>query len=141
MTTNTTLQTISSSPVFQQSIDAGRPHTLLTKDVRVSGSLEYRYDDTGQRVSVPNIWYNQCYQTRVAAINSQADLCEGQAKQYLKSPPYQVSPDAAANIAQRYKERAARIRIEARRIEAASNRTKPVAASLLALDFGDNVFC
>lgn len=119
---------------FQQTIDADRPHTLLTLDTRTSGTLRYRYDDTQQEVEVPNIWYNQTYKERAEAVRWQAQTREEAARWYAKYPPVgQAAPDVAIVI-EGLLARAARIRAEAARLESAGSGTHPVAASRLPLN-------
>lgn len=127
-------------PNFAQVLDIHRPHTLLTTNARRSGVLEYRYDDTQETVIVPNIWYNQTWQTRVEAIRFDAFLAEEQAQKYEKNPPRGVTPKMAADIARRYRKRAARIRSEADRMAAACVDGYPVQASRADLDYGPAVF-
>lgn len=122
---------------FQQSIDATRPHTLLTPSTQFSGSLEYRYDDTGEVVSVPNIWYNQPFQARVGWIRYQAQLAEDAATQLKRFGAYKASPQAINILIQKHTSRAEGIRAEANRIESQGSPTHPVAASHLELKFPD----
>lgn len=117
-----------SNPDFQQGIDSKRPHTLLTIDTRFSGSLSYRYEDTGQVVSVPNIWYNQPYHARVWKLRADAKQQETYALQADKIP-FGCTPEAAAASASYHRERAAEIGAYADRMEAAGSLTHPVAAS------------
>lgn len=124
---------------FEQCIDTDRPHTLLTLDVKTSGSLEYRYDDTLEVVTVPNIWYNQSYQTRIAAIRWEAQVQDEHAVRILRNPPLNCSLVAAADIARRYRARAERIRAEAVRMATAGQASHPVAASRMPLDYGELV--
>jgi hypothetical protein len=58
---------------FAQSLDRSRPHELLVKthkgkpvDPSRCGNLQYRYTDTGETVTVPNIWYNQTFEMRMS---------------------------------------------------------------------------
>ena len=51
-------------PTHKQCVDAARPHTLLTESPRKGSTLLYRYDDSGEQVAVPNIWYNQPFTVR-----------------------------------------------------------------------------
>jgi hypothetical protein len=123
-------------PDFVQALDVTRPHTLLTENTRHSGFLESRCDDTGEMVLVPNIWYNQTYQVRVEAIRWDARIAEEQAERNEKYPPLGMSQAAAADMVRRFRERAARIRAEADRVEAAGRADYPVLASLTKLDYG-----
>lgn len=125
-------------PEFAQSLDCTRPHTLLTENPLRSGTLEYRYDDTGEPVLVPNIWYNQTSSMRVGALRFDAKTAEDTAERYERNPPLSLTPQAAANIACRYRERAARIRAEASRMEAAGRASHPVAAARLPVDYGES---
>lgn len=126
-------------PAFEQSVDVSRPHTLLTINTRAHGSLLYRYDDTGEAVTVPNIWYNQPYLTRVGAVLYEADRRDEFATRIESCPPLHVSRDSAADIARRFRERANKIRSEAVRMKGAGSDSHPVAASRIELDFGPNV--
>jgi hypothetical protein len=131
---------LTAAPVyFSQSLDVRRPHTLLTENVKRSGQLTYRYDDDGSTVLVPNAWYNQPYTSRVGYIRWLADKEEDYAKKYDAAPAYGMTPVRAAELAALHRARADRIRAEAARIETAGQATHPVAASILALDFGPNV--
>ena len=126
---------------FAQGIDTSRPHTLLTSDVTHSGSLLYRYDDTQEMINVPNIWYNQPFQVRVAVVRFEAKDQDERAARLAKFPqPHDLSPAAVAAIVERFHARAARIRAEADKMEAAGDPARPVAASQIELDYGENVF-
>lgn len=127
-------------PNFSQSIDTSRPHTLLTENMKRSGTLEYRYDDTLETVLVPNVWYNQTWQVRVEAVRFDATRADEQAQKYEKNPPYGMTAQMAADIARRYRERAVRIRAEADRMAAAAKVAHPVHASQMRLDYGPAVF-
>lgn len=130
-----------SKPEFAQSIDADRPHSLLTKNVQFSGSLLYRYDDTQETVTVPNIWYNQTYQVRAESIRWDAKVQDDKAASFAKNPqPCNLSPAAVADIVGRFRARAERIRAEANKMEAAGELNRPVAASNMKIDYGQNVF-
>lgn len=60
-------------PDFSQSLDRSRPHELLVpmvkgkpQDPSRMGNLTYRYLDTDETVTVPNIWYNQTVAMRLS---------------------------------------------------------------------------
>lgn len=55
---------------FAQGLDTSRPHTPLTENIQFSGSLLYRYEDTKEEVTVPNIWYNQTFQIRASCLSN-----------------------------------------------------------------------
>lgn len=124
---------------FSQSLDASRPHTLLTENPKRSANLVYRYDDTGETALVPNIWYNQTFQVRAEAVRWDAMRAEEKATEYEAGPPYGMSVAAAADIARRYREYAVRIRSEATRIEMAGKSDFPVRAARLDVNYGDVV--
>lgn len=126
-------------PQFIQSLDVERPHSLLTKDTKFAGSLEYRYDDTGEVVSVPNIHYNQPFDQRAEAVRFDAQRADEQAESILKSAPVYITTERAAELSRLHRERAARIRAEADRMIAAGVKTHPVAAARMQLDYGPNV--
>jgi hypothetical protein len=125
----------SMTPNFQQSINQDRPHTLLTVDVKRSGSLLYRYDDNQEVVDVPNIWYNQTYQTRVASVRFDAKIQDEAADSFSRHPPIGLSQSAIDNVVFRYHAKAARIRSEADRMEAEGVMSHPVRASRMQLDY------
>lgn len=115
---------------FAQALNADRPHTLLTSNPKRSGTLAYRYDDTGEVVRVPNIWYNQTFQTRVATIRWDAQVLDDQAAMFEQHPPLGMSVVAAADIAGRLRLKAAQRRAQADVIELAGNPAYPVLASV-----------
>jgi hypothetical protein len=63
-------------PDFAQSIDRSRPRGLLTANPLRSGSLQYRYTDTDETITVPNIWYNQTVESNVSRIRYDATCHE-----------------------------------------------------------------
>lgn len=114
---------------FTQSIQIDRPHTLLTRNVRRSGQLTYRYEDTGEEIDVPNVWYNQTYQMRVNYLRSLAADKEAAAESFERHPiPSNLSIDAIAQVAQRFRATAKNLREEADALHAAGKETHPVAA-------------
>jgi len=61
-------------PTFAQSVDRSRPRELLVPEIHGLPQnpahlpdLEYRYLDTHETVTVPNVWYNQTQEMRVEA--------------------------------------------------------------------------
>lgn len=120
---------------FQQSIDVDRPHTCLTVNPNQSSSLIYRYDDTQEIVTVPNIWYNQTFQTRVVAVRWEAQLKDEAAERFKRTPPLGLSEAAINQIVGRYRAHAVRIRAEADRMEIAGVVTHPVKASHIQLNY------
>lgn len=124
-------------PAFSQALDTTRPHSLLTRNAANSGCLEYRYDDTGLHVRVPNCPYNQPYWMRVDYLRNwlarNADL---KAEQWLRNPPFGASPEQAKAMALKHQTYARTIRAEADRMERAGSSTHPVAASSMILHFG-----
>ena len=124
---------------FRQSIEDTRPHTCLTADTNRNGSLTYRYDDTQEVVTVPNIWYNQTYQQRVVAVRWQAQLKSEAADKFQRYPQLGLSEAAIAQIVARYRAQAVRILAEAGRMEKAAVTTHPVAAARIQLNFSEAV--
>lgn len=124
---------------FEQSLDVCRPHTLLTLNTKRSGQLLYRYDDSGELIRVPNVWYNQTADVRAAAVRWDAAQQFRMADEIEARPPLDMTRSAAAQIAARYRERGRRIEGEARRMEAASRAGHPVEAARMAMDYGPNV--
>ena len=92
---------------FTKSVDQNRPHTCLTADPKNSGQLEYRYDDTGETVVVPNVWYNQSFRTR-------ANVMVWDAERYIQSA-IEVESDTKSILSQQARNQiGARIREQAR---------------------------
>jgi len=131
--------TLEARPAFAQSVDVERPHELLTENARRSGTLVYRYTDTGEMVTVPNVPYNQPATTRVEVMRYHADQEVEKAGRMQKYPSVGVSPERTAVLVERLMARAAQIRREAARIEQADREGHPVAASHLPVDYGPNV--
>jgi hypothetical protein len=124
-------------PAFRDSIDIERPHALLTRDTRFSGSLIYRYLDNNEVVTVANIWYNQPFWQRVEWIEFEASRHERFADGFKKSPPFNMSQKDAESLAERHLLRAKVIRCEAARLRAAGDDNFPVAASRIELNYGE----
>jgi hypothetical protein len=66
---------------FSQSVDRARPHEPIVTVIKGKAAdparmscLQYRYLDTQETVTVPNIWYNQTTAMRVAYWRWQADM-------------------------------------------------------------------
>lgn len=77
---------------FAQSPDFERPMTLLTEDTKRSGTLLYRYDDTGETALVPNIPCNQTIRTRIATLDYGIEVADRGLETQLKQPwlkPYE----------------------------------------------------
>lgn len=126
------------NPNFEQCIDVNRPHTLLTENTQHCGLLLYRYDDTGESVTVPSIWYNQHFEVRVESLLFEATRTQERGEKFMANPPLNMGVEAAKNIGLRYLARAERIRSEARRMRKSAIAGYPVAASRMELDFGEH---
>ena len=114
-------------------VDATRPHTLLTESPRKSSTLLYRYDDSGEQVAVPNIWYNQPFTVRADYLDWIASLRVEAAEALEKRPPADLQPHAAKLLAESYREQAVKLRSASQRLMAVGCPAHPVAASLLPL--------
>lgn len=120
-------------PTFAQGLDSSRPHTLLTEGIKVSGSLLYRYDDTREEVTVPNIWFNQPFQIRAASLRWQAQRQEDAAARYESNPqPYNLEKEKIAAFVDRMRGLAAMMRAKADRLEATGDIFRPVFAVISA---------
>jgi hypothetical protein len=104
-------------PRFSQVLDKNRSHTLLTTNTKQSGQLLYRYNDTGEETLVPNVWYNQTYQCQVESLRWYAQQDIERAIKVETRPPVGMTKAASDQIAQRYREKAARLNEEADRIQ------------------------
>ena len=120
-------------PTHKQCVDAARPHTLLTESPRKSSTLLYRYDDSGEQVAVPNIWYNQPFTVRADYLDWIASLRVEAAQELEKRPPAGLQPHAAKLLAESYREQAVKLWSASQRLMAAGCPVRPVAASLLPL--------
>lgn len=91
-------------PVLEQTLDRTRPHQLVSSsDPRRGGHLIYRYTDSGQLVSVPNMSYNQTAAVK-AAVTRDA-IAQIQEKIDASKRDTRLSPDAREDIARRYRAR------------------------------------
>jgi hypothetical protein len=104
-------------PDFAQSLDRSRSRTLLTSHPSRSPDLQYRYDDSGQTVTVPNIWYNQTIEARVGHLRWQAQNYEIRAAAVRDNKPYWVAPRLALKLADRLMTRGLVYREVAKRLE------------------------
>ena len=115
---------------FQQTIDQNRPHTCLTGNTKFSGQLEYRYDDTGETVTVPNIWYNQSYRTRAEASLWEAERKLESALEIETDMRSTLSLESRIQIATRIRVGAAELRELARKLMEAGDDKFPVKATM-----------
>ena len=115
--------------LFEHSIDHSRPHALMTVTTKHAGSLEYRYGDTGQVVSVLNIWYNQTCQVRAAALRWEASRLCADTAAYQRNPPFVEYEAALENVVTRMLLSATRLNAEADGLEQAGRAAFPVAAT------------
>lgn len=90
----------------QQEVDTTRAHELLTENPEYATQLVYRYADTGEIISVPNVWYNQTPAYRVMCLLAQAEYFRRKAENFLKAPDDRLSEAGNQQIAQRYLGRA-----------------------------------
>jgi hypothetical protein len=104
-------------PDFAQSLDRSRPRELLTANPLRSGSLEYRYTDTGETTTVPNIWYNQTIAANVARIRYDASRYDEHVRQLTENPPIGYSKEAIRREISQYRRRASIAREAADRLE------------------------
>lgn len=119
-----------------KALDVSRPHTLLTKSVEKSDILQYRYNDTGEILSVQNVWYNQPFDVRAASLARTAQILTSCADEFEKRSAASTTtgrPLPASSLARSYLSRARMIRSEVLRILAAGSPVFPVAASRLPL--------
>lgn len=92
------------TPILEQSLDKTRPHQLVaSSDPRRGGHLIYRYTDSGQLVSVPNVSYNQT--AAVKAAVTRFAIAQIQEKIDASKRDTRLSPDAREDIARRYRAR------------------------------------
>lgn len=122
-----------SLPIFSQFVNVCRPHTLLTEDVESSGTLQYRYGDTQEVVTVPNVRLNQPGSMRVAFLLGQAAFEEAQVNDWMQRVPGRVTKAQAMEHALEHREKAHILRTQADRLTQADSEAHPVATSRLYL--------
>lgn len=103
---------------FQQFLDRKREHALLSADPAAEGMLRYQYLDTGQIVTVPNIWYNQTQASRIAAILYQAEACDRRASDLERAPVKSLSAADNQKLVERYRRQAQTLRMDAEKLKA-----------------------
>jgi len=104
-------------PDFAQSIDRSRPRGLLTANPLRSGSLQYRYTDTDETITVPNIWYNQTVESNVSRIRYDATCHDEKVRELTEKPPYGYSKAAVRREIGLYRRRALIARQAADKLE------------------------
>lgn len=107
------------TPILEQSLDKTRPHQLISSsDPRRGGHLIYRYTDSGQLVSVPNVSYNQTAAVKAAVTRDAIVQIQGKIDQAKHDP--RLSTHARQDIARRYRDRINELEglLEAQMIEA-----------------------
>lgn len=107
------------TPILEQSLDKTRPHQLVaSSDPRRGGHLIYRYTDSGQLVSVPNVSYNQTAAVKAAVTRFAITQIQGKLDQAKHDP--RLSIHARQDIARRYRDRITELEglLEAQVIEA-----------------------
>jgi hypothetical protein len=97
-------------PGFQQTLDRTRPHELLAHAPAFDSTLQYQYLDTGETVTVPNVWYNQPATLRVMATLHQAEVCDRHAKGLELAPVKSLTPAANQKLIEQYRQRAQALR-------------------------------
>lgn len=85
----------------QQEVDTTRAHELLTENPEYAAQLVYRYADTGETISVPNVWYNQTPAYRVMCLLARAEYFRHKAETFLQVPDSRMSDPGNHQIAQR----------------------------------------
>lgn len=66
-------------PTFEQSVPPDGNWALVGPYDKRSGILTYEHRETGQRITVPNVWYNQPVEARIETMEWYAarhDECE-----------------------------------------------------------------
>lgn len=119
-------------PRHEASIDVARPHQLLSHDPKRVATLEYRYTDTNEVVTCPNIWYNQPFETRLDALSFQAEQIEASVRKLQDMPPILMTAEDLAATSARMTGIANRLRDIAKRVKDAADPAFPVAASRLS---------
>lgn len=111
---------------FAQHLDTARPHQLHSQNPKREGQLRYQYEDTGETVRVPNVWYNQTGQMRVAALRWEAAELREKAERTEKFPDTRLSLAARKQQAARIRARADELLLDADRLAALPEPVRPV---------------
>lgn len=104
----------SGKPAFQQMLSRKRPHTLLTQDQTATCALVYRYLDTGETATVPNVWYNQPPALRMMG---HAEQVERYAKKLEVNPAKNLTPAENQKLIEQYRQRAQAFRDTAEKLK------------------------
>ena len=95
---------------YADDLDRSRPSELLTADAQYSITLQYRYLDSGDTVTVPNVWKNQNASLRAAALRARALVLDKSAIALREDPPAGMQQAEAAAAAERVQGEAQRLR-------------------------------
>lgn len=95
---------------FKRSVDRSRPHILEGEFNPQAAVFTYRYTDTDERVTVPNIWNNRPQQMLAEAEEQAAVRAEERARRLLESPPPGVEADQVEALASYHRIKAERLR-------------------------------
>lgn len=112
-------------PDYRESLDRDRPHELLDEDLKGPTTLapnkrrylRYRYLDTGECITVPNVHYNVTPAMKVADMRWQASEKERKAAALRAKAPEDWTSWMAAQVAERLELNAKRMREVAEGIE------------------------
>ena len=101
---------------FAQSIDRSRPPVLLTADPNRAPHLRYRYEDTGETVTVPTGWHTLPIESCVESMRFNAETLEARAEELTRNPPRNLPKQLVQRMADRARARALVTRTTAQRL-------------------------
>lgn len=98
---------------YAEQLDRTRRHQLLSEPSVFALSLRYRYADTGETVTVPNVWQNQTPEMRATALRARADVLEKSAGALASELPGGVHAGEAEDVIERVRTEVNRLRRQA----------------------------
>ncbi|WP_269531078.1 hypothetical protein [Chitinimonas sp. BJYL2] len=112
------------TPTFEATLQRHRAHELAepAQAHLRAGQLVYRYLDTGECVSVPNVWYNQPPELRAESYEVQAVVLEQLAASMSKRPSNLMLPLEMQRLGEHYRQQALAFRAQAARFRGESLR-------------------
>ena len=115
----------------EQTLDRTRPHTLLTTNPGKLAFLEYRYEDTLDVVSIPNVAWNQPAELQIQHLEWLIGI---EQKSVLKFMQYGKQFEENDYIASSIDEGRKRIASLNEKIQALRDSTPPAATSSDSID-------
>jgi len=88
--------------VFRFNLERDRPYMLAEDYAEQNAVIRYIYTDTGERVTVPNTWFNRPASIRAAHAKEMAERSEYKALELTENPPAGLCPEALESVIDRH---------------------------------------